>query len=582
MTFLHRTLQFIAARTANSGRRDRPEPLPPEPLNTEPSSHETLLLCLLAAVVIVIYAGSLTTPFVFDDIPNIRENSNIRLTALRWDDLLQAAFQSPESARPVANLSFAINYYLHGLNLVGFHLVNILVHLLCGIFLYFFVRETLKTPMLRDRYRRSGSVWIAFFTGFIWLVHPLQTQSVAYLVQRMNSLAAMFYILSMLFYVKFRMTNSGGRKWLLLVGCALAGLLALGSKQNAATLPVFIILYEWYFFQQLSFQWVRRRLPALIGLGLLVILLALMYLGTDPSARILSAYNYREFTLSERLLTQLRVVAFYLSLLMWPHPSRLNLDHDFTLSRSLLDPVTTAMALAAIMVLLALAILTAKKEPLLSFGILWFFGNLVIESSFLGLELVFEHRTYLPSMMAVAGLIALIWRHVRRVRPAALILCLVAAVFSVWTYDRNQVWSDELLLYRDCAQKSPEKARAHNNLGAALLRRGRLAPAAAELQTALNIDPDDADARYNLGSTLVRQGNLAGGIDHFKAALRLQPNDVKTLNNLGAALVLQDRLPEAIESFEKALRINPTDGDLRKNLGIALRRQAEQKTAGAH
>ncbi len=557
-----------------------PEPLNSEPSNAEPLRHETLLLCLLAAVVILIYAGTLTTPFIFDDIPNIRDNSNIRLTALRWDDLLHAAFQSPESTRPVANLSFALNYYLHGLNLVGLHLVNILVHLLGGIFLYFFVRETLQTPMLRDRYRRSG--WVAFLTAFIWLVHPLQTQSVAYLVQRMNSLSAMFYIVSMLFYVKFRSTNSGGRKWPLRIGCVLAGLLALGSKQNAATLPVFIVLYEWYFFQQLSFKWVRRQLPALIGLGLLVIFIALMFLGTDPIARILSAYNYREFTLSERVLTQFRVVAFYLSLLLWPHPSRLNLDHDFTLSRTLLDPVTTAMALAAIVALLASAMLTAKKEPLLSFGILWFFGNLVIESSFLGLELVFEHRTYLPSMMAVAGLIALIWRHVRRVGPAALILGLIAAVFSVWTYDRNKAWSDELLLYRDCAQKSPEKARPHNNLGAALLRRGRLTEAAAELQTALNINPDYADARYNLGCALVRQGNLAAGTDRFKAALRLRPNDVKTLNNLGAALVLQDRLPEAIESFEKALRINPTDGDLRKNLSIALRRQADRKAAGGH
>ena len=196
---------------------------------------ETLLLSLLAIVVILIYADTLTTPFIFDDLNNIRNNPHIRIPALSFENLAWAGFNSPEGRRPVANISFALNYYFNGLNLVGYHVVNILVHLACGIFLYFLAQATLQTPALRWRYEKFG--WIPFFTAFIWLVHPLQTQSVTYLVQRMNSLAAMFYVLSMLLYVKFRMTAGRRAKWMYLGGCILAGILAFGTKEITATLP---------------------------------------------------------------------------------------------------------------------------------------------------------------------------------------------------------------------------------------------------------------------------------------------------------------------------------------------------------
>ncbi len=511
---------------------------------------------------------------------NIRDNPYLRVSSLSLKNLIQAGFQSPESSRPVANISFALNYYIHGFNLVGFHLVNILIHIFGGIFLYFFAKATLKTPVLRARFQKCG--WVPFFTAFIWLVHPLQTQSVAYLVQRMNSLAAMFYILSMLFYVKFRLKEDNRGKWPLLAGCALAGLLAVGTKQIAATLPIFIVLYEWYFFQGLRLKWDRRHFLIMGGIFLFLIVIALIYLGTDPAVRILSAYNHRDFTLIQRVLTQFRVVIFYISLLLWPQPARLNLDHDFALSYSLTDPVTTLISMLAIAALIALAVLTARREPLLSYGIFWFFGNLVIESSVIGLELVFEHRNYLPSMFAILAMVALALRYVKPTWPAVVSLCVVGTLFTVWTFERNRVWTDELALYRDCAEKSPGKARPHNNFGTILLRRGRLPEAIAEFQAALRIKPEYADAHYNLGNAWVRQGNLEKGIYHFSEALHRQPRNVRVLNNLGATLVLQGRLPEAIDCFKKALKINPTDPDVHKNLGITLKNQGDLDGARLH
>ena len=551
-----------------------------DPLVTARPKYETLLLAFLAIVVILIYADTLTGPFILDDIDNIVANPHIRISSLDLKDIIRAGFQSPEANRPVANISFALNYYFNGLNRVGFHVVNILIHILAGIFLYFFVQSTLHTPMLQARFEQYG--WVAFLTAFIWLVHPLQTQSVAYLVQRMNSLAAMFYILSMLLYVRFRLNRTDRRNWLLLAGCVLAGLLAVGTKQICATLPVFIILYEWYFFQKLSFNWTRRHFIVLFCIVLVLVIIALIFLGQDPIVRIISAYRYRDFTLPQRVLTQSRVVIFYLGLLLWPRPSNLNLDHDFALSYSLTNPMTTLISMGIIAALIGLAILSAKREPLLSFGIFWFFGNLVIESSVIGLELVFEHRNYLPSMVLILAIVALVLRYVKPIWLGAAFLCLVGMLFTVWTFERNKIWSDELSLYRDCAVKSPAKARARNNYGSILLRRNRLPEAVNEFKTAVSLKPKYADAHYNLANALVKQGHSTEGIYHYSQTIRLRPRDVKALNNLAATLVIEERYAEAIDYLKKALIINPADPNLHTNLGIILKREGNLVEAGHH
>ena len=209
-------------------------------------TYGALLLVLLAVPVIFIYADTLTGPFIFDDRVHIEENPHIRITRLTFKGLASAAFDSRLNRRPVAYVSFALNYYLHGYNVVGFHVINIIIHVISGILLYFFIQATFRTPAMQPR--NSNARWISFFAAAIWLVHPLQTQSISYIVQRMNSLAAMFYIISFLFYVHFRMNPQMRSKVWLLAGCILAGIMALSSKENAATLPFFIILYEWFFF----------------------------------------------------------------------------------------------------------------------------------------------------------------------------------------------------------------------------------------------------------------------------------------------------------------------------------------------
>jgi hypothetical protein len=142
-------------------------------------------------------------------------------------------------------------------------------------------------------------------------------------------------------------------------------------------------------------------------------IVALMYLGTHPVEKILSGYKARDFTPAQRVLTQFRVVIFYITLLIFPHPSRLNLDHDFPISNSLIDPVTTILSIGVIVGLMGLAIYKGKKERLLSFCILWFLANLVIESSVIGLEIIFEHRMYLPFMLLSLMAVTLAYRYIK-------------------------------------------------------------------------------------------------------------------------------------------------------------------------
>ncbi|MGD9066070.1 MAG: tetratricopeptide repeat protein, partial [Desulfobacterales bacterium] len=205
-----------------------------------------------------------------------------------------------------------------------------------------------------------------------------------------------------------------------------------------------------------------------------------------------------------------------------------------------------------------------------------------IESSVIGLELVFEHRNYLPSMFVILAMVALVFRYVKPIWPGVIFLCVVGTLFTVWTFERNKVWADELLLYQDCVRKSPAKARPHNNLGAILLRRGRLQEAVDEFQTALDLKPDYVDAHYNLGIAMVKQGNLADGIRHFSKTLNLKPRNVKALNNMAATLVLKERYPEAIDYLKRALLINPEEDDLHSNLGIIMKKQGNLDGARHH
>lgn len=536
---------------------------------------------LIVIVGAILYSNTLEAPFLFDDVDNIVENPHIRMTSLTFSGLAAAAFQSLSATRPLANVTFALNYYVGGYDVTGYHLVNIGIHLLTGLLLFFLFHSTLATPALRSRHRYP---WLIAFSGaLLWLAHPLHTQSVTYIVQRMSSMATMFSVLSLLLYVRGRLSPAAGpRRRALFAGSAGAWILALGSKQIAAALPAFMLLYEWYFFRNLSWEWLKSRKRYLGAVVALSILVAGIFLLFHSKGNAFALYAHREFTMGERLLTQFRVLVYYASLLAYPHPGRLSLEHDFPLSHSLLDPVTTLLSLGTIIGALAAAIRLARTEPLFSFALLWFFGNLLIESSILPLELVFEHRTYLPSIFLAFSVTALTYQLVKQRWVAWGALIGLTFILGGWTYERNKVWSDKVTFWTDCAKKAPHKARPYQNLGLALYERGKMEAATRQLQEALRIDPQNFLARGQLGIIAARQGKVDEAIAQLREALRIEPTYAKGCNNLGRALLDRGNLDEAITYLARAVTINPDLTEAHYNLGRAWAEKGQHSRAVDH
>lgn len=512
---------------------------------------------------VLAYANVFHAPFLLDDLTNIVENPFIRMESFSGSAIWQALTCGLIPTRPLAYFSFALNYLVHGYALPGYHIVNLAIHILTGF--VFFLLLT-RTMVLAGESREDRFPEAAFWGALLWLLHPLQTNAVTYIVQRMTSMATLFYLLAIFLYVVGRTANSLRHRRIIYSCAAIAGMAALGSKEIAVTLPVAVVLYEWYFFQQLDRAWLRRKLPLLMSVIAVIAVMSLFFLGPHPLESIHGSYASRHFTLGERLLTESRVIFFYISLLAFPHPSRLTLEHDFSLSHALFSPPTTALALLGLAALAATAVLFARRQPLLSFAILWFFLNLFIESSFVGLELVFEHRLYLSSIFLFVPAVLFLQTLIKSRRFRRLFLIGVAAILCLWTYQRNMTWANPVRFWTDCVAKAPFKSRPYNELGLAYYEQNRLAEALPIFNEAVRLEPENPEALYNQAIVMMQMDRYAEAAQSFTIALRKAPNDPDIHNNLGVALEKLGRWPEAMRHYRRSLEIAPNHYEARRNL----------------
>lgn len=544
----------------------------------------TWALVLFPVIGFLLYRGTLESPFIFDDVSNIVTNLKIRIHDISVKALLEAAASKPSSTRFLPNISFALNHYANGLEVRGFHVVNILIHVITSLVLFVFARLTLRTPAVSDESRAAA--WVPLAASLLFLVHPLATNVASYIVQRMASMAAMFYLLSFTCYVAARLEENRKRSLplfalaVLFFGCSLA------SKQNAATLPVLAALYEWFFFRNLSRDWLLKKLPA-AGVVLLILVAAgLYYTNFDPGRILTFPYEFRDFTLSQRLLTQFRVVILYVTLLVLPLPSRMNLDWDFEKSLGVFSPPTTFISILLVCGILIWAVAAARRHRLYSFCVFWFFGNLVIESSFLPLEMVFEHRAYLPSMAFFLAAAFFLLKRVKPLSLAATVLALACALFSAGTINRNRVWADNLTLWRDVVKKSPNKARGHFNLAGVLIARGMPEEALAYCQRGIELDPNSALGYFNLALALEnpRIKRYDEALAYYRKALEIKPAYSLALANMAhimvrkgrAALKNNDRetaladFSQALSLVQSAVDIEPDNPSIWLNAGRSL------------
>ncbi len=557
---------------------------------------QALFLAALVIVGIIIYANTLQVPYVLDDQIAIEHNPSIRMEEITPKSIIDAAFGFGKT-RPVPMLSFGINYYFGQDDVRGYHLVNMVIHIVNGILLFILVKLSFllsnRQPGATRKLAPISITTLSFFAAILWLANPVQTQSVTYIVQRMTSMGAMFYLMALILYARGRIAQllshregkAGSRHYYVwFAGCLAAGLLALGSKESTAMLPIFIFLYEWYFFQDLDKSWFKRQIKYMVAITLLFGLVAGLYLGFDPVGKIntLRDYVLQEFTIGQRLLTQTRVVIFYLSLIFFPNPSRLNLDHDFPLSYSLINPFTTVVSLVVIIALIGMGIYLAKRQRLISFCIFWFFGNLLIESSVIPLALIFEHRIYLPSMFVFLAIAILAHRYLKPVWLPTAVACAAVAVCAWWTYERNKIWQDDLVLWTDCNQKSPNKARPYLNIGQILTNRLKYDDALPNFLKAIEINPNFVDAHYNIAVLYNKRDEPNKAIDHYRKALELEPDNADANNNLGVALFKQNLTEEAIVYYRRALAKDPNMAAAHINLGLALSAQDKPGDAIVH
>lgn len=356
--------------------------------------------CLLLLLVLVIYWPGLRGGFFFDDSVNILEQESVQLKAISWESLLyvwDSGIAGP-LGRPVSMLSFAANYYFSDFDPYWFKLTNLLIHCVNGILVYLLGLLTLRAaaPSINSLLRAR---LVGLVVAAMWALNPIQLTSVLYVVQRMTSLSAMFLLLSMTMHVWARQKKSGG--WKNLVCYALAwGVffpLAVFSKETGVLYLLYVAVYEALIQRRLKsgldhFAKIYLILLGLAGAGLLG------YLGLAPGGGLLGGYQERSFNLVQRLLTECRIIWVYIEMILAPTMPAFGLYHDdFVISTELFKPPATFAAICTLGLLFLSACLLWKRAVLVSFGIFWFLAGHSLESSIFPLELMHEHRNYLPS-----------------------------------------------------------------------------------------------------------------------------------------------------------------------------------------
>jgi tetratricopeptide (TPR) repeat protein len=520
-------------------------------------------------VAFLLYFPALPGPFVFDDGDNIQENWSIRMPDFSCRSINEAAFGGPLKTRPLPYLSFALDYHLHGLDARWFRAVNILLHSVAAFGLFLFLLALSKSPGMKDH--QTGAFGFALGASLLWLVHPLATQSVNYIVQRMAIMAALFFVFSLYFYAQARLSQSRRRQGLFFGLCAVFGVLALFSKENAATLVFVLLLVEWFFFRDLSRLWLKRALLLALPAAVIFGGLAMLYMGGNPLGAIVQGYEGRDFTLYGRVLTQFRVVAHYLSVIVLPLPSRFTLFHDIEVSRSLFAPVSTLFSLLFLMGLFAFAVLSARRLRLVSFAVLFFLITLMPESSIIALELIFDHRTYLPSMMIVAAGLWIFMELVPGKQARIALLAVVALLFAWGAFSRNRVWGDEDAFSRDAVERSPTSSRANIVRAHHLHINGNPKEALVFARRAVELDEKDFRAWRILGGILAQSeiNRLDEAIEAYQNSLKQDSMgyNFRTLSDLQLALAMSGRFEEARVVLKQALDTRPDDPGVLCNAG---------------
>lgn len=589
---------------------------------SENQKHAFFAFISLLIMIFAIYGNTFQVPFHFDDDTHITHNKKLHLTELTVENIKKSFthFNSLDRVyRPVAYFSFALNYFFGRENVAGYHFFNISIHLISSFFLFLFIYNTLNLPELKEKFYPNAYL-ISLLATFMWASNPVQTQAVTYIVQRMASMAGMFYIIAMFLYLKGRTADRVYSKALFFTLCLAAAILALGSKENAITLPFCLLMYDLMLIQGISKDNIKKNVIFYLVLLLITAGFGLIATNGNPFS-VFSSYSIRPFSLTERVLTESRVIIFYISLLLYPMPARLNLTHDITISYSILNPIATLFSILFIGSIIVVIFFNAKKRPLISFCILFFFLNHTVESTILPLELIYEHRNYLPSMLFFVPLAVLFVKSIdyfsykksmQIIITAFTILVIVGQGHA--TYMRNEIWKTQGSLWLDSTAKAFKLSRPHMNLGKYYYDNGFIGKAILENHIAIKfnrylntgyrvaphlnliicyfalqdydnvikqctlaqkINPNIRSTYDHMASALTEKGDLDAAFDNIKKSLSMNKNNARAYHILGRILLEQKHPQAAILEFNKALSLGSNSIETIIYLALAHKKQKD-------
>lgn len=504
-------------------------------------SSPAIVAALFLVLGVLIYSNSFYSQYVFDDVPFIKENYELRN--------FPGYFSHWKSdQRFFTNLTFAFNYAF-GENLLGFHLVNLLIHISNSLLVYIFVLLIFQTPRMTLFSDLQAVRRMALGAGLVFLTHPVQTQAVTFLWQRATSLGSFFYILTLVLYLYARLHKRARNYGFVII----SAVIAQRSKGTAMTLPLMIASVEWIFFgfSRLNF-W---KYGVLTGLLILVALIGPLSIAQGNWRTFFSIDKlYRPQIFATRyqyMLTELNAFVTYLRLLIFPVGQ--NLLYDYPIAKSIFEPKVIG-AVTVLVSLIVLGFVALRKNRFMAFGIFWFFIILSIELGPIRAP-IYEHRLY-PAMVGWGIVVSsFLVKMFRDPKKYILALCVLTAVYSVATYRRNEVWRNPITLWEDVVKKSPHEMLALNNLGISYLEAGKKSEAGQLFEKNVRLHPEAELPYTNLGAYYLKMGEPEKAVDSLKKAIELNPASYRAWYNLGDAYMKSLRLKWAIGCYQKALAI---------------------------
>jgi protein O-mannosyl-transferase len=534
-------------------------------------------IALIFSLSIGLYLNSLHHSFHFDDHPNIIENRYIR-NLKDIPSFVKGISSYTGKFRVLSMFSFAVNYHLHGLNVYGYHVVNLALHIICGILVYFISRSLFGFELKRVENPIEGKNnledrkinFLSLLTSTIFIVHPIQANAVTNIVQRTEMLASLFYLLSIFLFLKGSL-EKGWRKILFFLGTGISYLCAIFSKETGFTLPIVLIILDFLFVCKTKREIQKRFLIYLPLLLLLTIYISFFLKGGILRLFIKGSEEWM-WTPWENLLTQANVIIQYFRLLFLPLPQWLNFDHDFRVSKSLFA-YPTWISVSVILLLLISSAILIKKNRLIPFAIFFFFIVLAPSSSFIPLwDIMAEYRLYLPIFsygliltMGLNYLYQLLTRHYSQKLSQGTVLgisIVILCFYSVVTIERNKIFKDDVTLWSDVLKKSPDKARAHHNLGRAYLMGGDIDKALQEAEIALrlsdrHIRKESVKFILNLiGGAYLDKGEIDRALSIFHRAIEFDPNFATSYYNVSCIYSMKKEKTKTIEYLKKAIALD--------------------------